>query len=619
MNKTTKPTTEPTINWSILLRKLVLEKIIFLLIAPFIFYQCAQNGRNELQVKKWHTLELEFQGPELSESSTENPFLDYRMNVVFECEEVYYEVPGFYAADGNAAETSASSGNKWKVRFTPDHIGEWTYKVSFRKGKDIAINNHPTEGEPAFFDGEHGKFTVVASDKTGKDFRSKGRLNYVGERYLQFAETKEYYLKGGADSPENFLAYEDFDNTYSQRGPENSMKSYQQHIPEWHAGDPVWKENKGKGIIGALNYLSSKGMNSVYFLTMNINGDGRDVWPYVDYKDFTRFDCSKLDQWEIVFSHMDSLGLMLHVVTQETENELLLDNGDVSKYRKLYYRELIARFSHHLAITWNLGEENGINNGNPTGQSDEQRRNMASYFKTHDPYQHFVVVHTWSRQEDRDKIYKPLLGFEHLDGPSLQVGDVNNVHSSTLKWINLSAETGKQWVAFLDENGPADFGAAPDEFDANHDTIRHKVLWGNLMAGGAGVEWYFGYKYPNADLSCEDWHSRDNLWDQTKVALDIFNEYLPFNKMSSHDELVTGNAYCFAQPDEIYALYLFDTIKVRIYLGNGNSQYNITWLNPNTGEVIHSESPVKIVGPGWVDVEAPKEKQYDYLAIIRKH
>ncbi|MEZ5397230.1 MAG: hypothetical protein R2724_31245 [Bryobacterales bacterium] len=34
-----------------------------------------------------------------------------------------------------------------------------------------------------------------------------------------------------------------------------------------------------------------------------------------------RYDVSKLDQWEVVFRHMDRLGLMLHVVTQETEND----------------------------------------------------------------------------------------------------------------------------------------------------------------------------------------------------------------------------------------------------------------------------------------------------------
>ena len=50
---------------------------------------------------------------------------------------------------------------------------------------------------------------------------------------------------------------------------------------------------------------------------------------------------------------------MLHLLTQETENETLLDNGETSVQRKVYYKELIARFGHHLGIIWNMGEENG--------------------------------------------------------------------------------------------------------------------------------------------------------------------------------------------------------------------------------------------------------------------
>ena len=45
-------------------------------------------------------------------------------------------------------------------------------------------------------------------------------------------------------------------------------------------GDTDWRGGAGRNIIGALNYLASRGMNSVYFLTMNVTGDGADVWPW---------------------------------------------------------------------------------------------------------------------------------------------------------------------------------------------------------------------------------------------------------------------------------------------------------------------------------------------------
>ena len=56
---------------------------------------------------------------------------------------------------------------------------------------------------------------------------------------------------------------------------------------------------------------------------------------------------------------MDGLGILQHVVLQETENELMWDAGDTGPMRKLYLRELIARFAHHPRLIWNIGEENG--------------------------------------------------------------------------------------------------------------------------------------------------------------------------------------------------------------------------------------------------------------------
>lgn len=43
--------------------------------------------------------------------------------------------------------------------------------------------------------------------------------------------------------------------------------------------------------------------------------------------------------------------------------------------------------------------------------------------------------------------------------------------------------------------GNAQTGVLPDSVDLSHDAIRTNVLYANIMAGGAGVEYYFG-KYP---------------------------------------------------------------------------------------------------------------------------
>ncbi|PSR53458.1 hypothetical protein AHMF7605_07925 [Adhaeribacter arboris] len=560
------------------------------------------------ELKKWHKITLTFNGPSASETDVVNPFLNYRLNVVFSKGSRKLVVPGYYAADGNAGESSTTNGAKWRVHFSPDETGKWTYRASFREGKNVAVSSAVNAGSAVAFDGVTGSFTVAPTNKTGSDLRAQGRLRYVGQHYLQFAETGKYFLKGGADSPENFLAYQEFDNTYSQNPAADYTKTYGSHLTDWQPGDPTWQAGKGKGIIGALNYLAGKGMNTVYFLTLNVNGDGKDVWPWTLPTEMVRYDVSKLDQWEIVFSHMDKLGLMLHVVTQEQENDQLLDNGELGTQRKLYYRELIARFGHHLAITWNLGEE--------STNTDAQRKAFSQYIRQLDPYKSPINVHSHPAQ--RAAVYTPLLGYTPLEGPSLQIVHPEDTHAETLYWLDQSAKSGHKWIVTLDEIGPSTTGVKPDAADYDHDLVRKHALWGNLMAGGGGVEWYFGYRYPNSDLTAQDWRSRDQMWNLTRFALQFFKQYLPFWQMHSADNLTADpNDYCLSLAGKIYAVYLPQGGGTTLNLGKNTGKYLVQWYNPRLGGALQTGSVRQITGPGIKSLGLPPEKnKQDWVCFI---
>ncbi|HPZ82614.1 MAG TPA: DUF5060 domain-containing protein, partial [Thermogutta sp.] len=170
------------------------------------------------ELKRWHKVTLTLAGPFARErDESPNPFTDYDFTVEFRHEsgEPVYRVPGYFAADGQAAETSAEAGNCWRAHLAPDKTGVWRYRVSFLKGKHAAIGG---KGEPlAPYHGVSGQFTVAETDKTGRDFRAKGRLAYVGKHHLQFLGTGEFFLKAGADAPETFLAYADFDGTIATK------------------------------------------------------------------------------------------------------------------------------------------------------------------------------------------------------------------------------------------------------------------------------------------------------------------------------------------------------------------------------------------------------------------
>lgn len=570
------------------------------------------------ELKKWHKVTLTFEGPDTDELHTYNPFLNYRLNVTFRHGEKTYLVPGYFAADGNAGETSATQGNKWRVHFAPDETGEWTYEVSFRKGSNVAVSAERFSGESAgFMDGLRGNFTVEETDKTGNDFRGKGRLQFVGKTYLQFAESGEYFLKAGVDAPENLLAYEDFDGYFKTDGRKDQfVKKWIPHIPDWKAGDPTWQNGKGKGLIGGINYLASKGLNAFSFLTLNIAGDDQNVFPYVDYNNYERFDVSKLDQWEIIFEHADKLGMFLHFKTSEAENQGLLDNGDLGTQRKLYYRELIARFGHHLALNWNIGEENGkwMNHTITPWQTTRQRLDCAQYFYDHDPYRHHVVIHNGQPFYD-------LLGPESkYTGLSIQTNreDFANVHGAVLKWRALAKEAKKVWANAVDEPGDHRYSLVPDAVNPDHNNARQNALWGALMAGAWGIEWYFGYENVHSDLTCEDWRSRDKMWDQSRYALLFFKEIkMPFWEMEPRDEWTENDDFVLANGLTQFVIYQKMGEKQETVLPGPKGTYLIQWYNPRTGQFIGDPRQVEANGELVIGLP-PMEEDGDWVVWGRK-
>lgn len=605
--------------------------------AALLVVSCYQKTEPKIdgELKKWHRVTLSFEGPETNELAAVNPFLDYRLDVTFTNGTKIYVIPGFYAADGQAAETSATSGNIWQVRFTPDAIGEWKYTTSFKKGNEIAVTNSTENATSAgFIDGQTGNFTITESDKTGRDNRAKGRLQYIGESYLQFEETQKYFIKLGVDAPENLLGYADFD---AHTNALDFLKEWQPHAKDFTAdAQPyVWQENKGKNLLGAINYLASEELNVFSFLTFNVDGDDRNIFPYLlnkpvtEYETYasdkknleawetffykTRLDVSKLDQWERIFEYAETLGMFLHFKTNETETDHLMDKGVFGTEGKLYYRELIARFGHHLSMNWNLGEEND--------QPTEEVLKVANYIKKLDAYSNHLVMHTFPNKDDR---YNDFIGNQSpLTGASLQLSDPDfkDVNPRVLKWRDKSNATGRKWALSVDEPGKANIALLPDDEDPEHDLARGNALWGTLLAGGFGVEWYFGYASPNSDLTCEDFRSRDLFWDQNRHALHFFETYIPFWEMVPANELLgTIAGFCFAKTDETYVVYRpMSTETTRLDLGNSGKEFSVQWYDPRNGGTMMEGSVTTVVGNGIQSLgNPPTVLEKDWVVLVKK-
>ncbi|MEZ6119439.1 MAG: DUF5060 domain-containing protein [Pirellulaceae bacterium] len=145
--------------------------------------------------KVWHKLTLDIQGPETSERDNyPNPFTDYDVTVVWRHESGRsFRTLGYFAADGDAANSSATQGRVWRSHFVPDATGRWQYETSFLQGRLTAVDdNAESEPVPAVH-GLTGDVLVTESDKVRPDLRAEGRLQYVGQRYLRFAGSGRYF------------------------------------------------------------------------------------------------------------------------------------------------------------------------------------------------------------------------------------------------------------------------------------------------------------------------------------------------------------------------------------------------------------------------------------------
>ncbi len=144
------------------------------------------------------------------------------------------------------------------------------------------------------------------------------------------------------------------------------------------------------------------------------------------------------------------------------------------------------------------------------------------------------------------------------------------------------------------------------------------------MAGGAGVEYYFGYSLPQNDLTCEDWRSRDRSWDYCRIALEFFDaKAVPFWEMTNADELV-GNPthdnmrYCLVKSGQVYLVYLPQGGSAELDLNGAHGEFAVAWFNPMTGGALSRGSRAAVRAGAKVDLgDPPADPDEDWLILVR--
>ncbi len=590
-------------------------------LAPLIFVIFAIQANAESRVSgelvKWHPINIDVTGPMAAEAdNSPNPFMDIRLDITLTNPSgEQLTVPGFFAGNG----AGNGEGNVWRARFAANESGAWQYQVAFYQGVNAAVVENPTSLATLPSHGDNGEFTIAARDAAAPGFLSKGRLEYVGEHYLKFADGP-YFIKSGVDSPENFFGYGGFDNTVDQPGGvskkqlNNELHEYAPHIQDYQTGDPNFISEDtgvdGKGIIGAINYLNTQGVNSVYFLPMNLGGDGRDTYPFISPagtdNDNVHYDVSKLNQWDIVLNHMQRKGVAAQFVLNEQEdlNTNWLDDGELGPQRKLFYRELISRFSYLNAVKWNISEESRHGADNHIA--------FARYIRKLDWAEHPLGVHSF--KDSPERTYTDLLGLSEFDITSIQFSAAKS-GEFTESWRTQSSDAGWPWVIDMDELGPGNVGLIP----SNIEEMRKSVLYPVYFSGG-NIEWYFGGGHPQplgGDTSAEDFRQREAMYGFTRIAREFMEANLPFWQMIPNDTALGGkqtNDQVFSKAGEVYALYLENGEAGR-ELSVAEGSYAISWYDPRRGEDV---SAIREVDGSMISIgEAPKEPAEDWVVLVR--
>ena len=145
------------------------------------------------------------------------------------------------------------------------------------------------------------------------------------------------------------------------------------------------------------------------------------------------------------------------------------------------------------------------------------------------------------------------------------------------------------------------------------------------MAGGAGVEYFFGYQLPQNDLMCEDFRSRDKSWDYCRIAIDFFRENrIPFWEMRNANALIgneknDNSKYCLAKPGELYLVYLPKGGTTELDLTGASGEFAVQWFNPRQGGALAAGAVKSVAGGAKVSVgQPPADAGADWLVVVRK-
>jgi hypothetical protein len=583
---------------------------------------------------------LGFEGPFASETGTtqrrseyyrpSSTFADYRLDVLFTTtidmtdkqqpgQPVSYNIPGFYSGVGDSANTNMSSGSVWLCHFRPPVPGIYNWTASFVKGMNVA-QNLGTGDSAKYMDGVSGTFvvassTIAAGDTSTADIDMGGiatsndltltsktdRLlvhqQASGRNVYQFANSDKKFIKVGMGSHLiNVLAKcSHQDGIISGNVSSIDAKAASHYDSYYIEGNPTFAGGQGKCSIGAVNYIANQTINTITISTLDVDDD---VHPFVsdifidggDVETATAmrymfYDVSRLAQWDIILDWVESKGLAINMLlysqNDDDDEDYLYDpydakNGALYDTRRLYYREMIARFSHHTKITWII---RGMNAKDVTERS--------KYIRSVDPYQNPILVGI-----SVDDMATSLQRIPTINGVSVSFptymkdirsftnddkisSSISNLISAT---VGLTSKAIIEYVTMVDTTVHKDT-----------DSIRQQLIWTTVMGSGIGLSGGFSFNFVDIDGERDNTKLISVSLDQLRIATSEFwlnATSISYWDMRNSNTRVSAGSFCLSERGgNIFVVYkkLGESTINLVLDPKLDVDYSILWYDPRIG------------------------------------
>ncbi|SDW24868.1 DUF5060 domain-containing protein [Paenibacillus sp. CF384] len=352
-----------------------------------------------------------------------------------------WSVNGFYDGTGFA----------WKVRFSPDEAGKWSYKL-----RATAAGTSSSEGP-------QGSFEAAPSDNRGWIQVSDGN-----KRYLEYRDGSSFYGVGVAypwgitdanldkiaEHGGNLITY--WNGNYDSSGNGGGSNQLQSVTFGVQKIDPL----KAKRIDDLIESFEQRELHMNFV-----------IWPHDSLAD-------TLDGWPKAWekSGYSALG----------EAKDFFTDQEMWVYQEHLYRYIIARWGYSSAIgIWDLVcEINGTDGWvqGSTADTDAWTAKVHSYFKEHDPYGHPTMGSmAGNRQDYWDYGYK-----------TLDLADRENYYN--LSYKAYAQDIRKRWDSY---EKPLIIGETGNVTD----TLKyHQSIWISLASGLASSPFWWDFGQVSDDM-----------------------------------------------------------------------------------------------------------------------